>query len=364
MIHAQGRLLFTNTTGARLVGADNPAQLVGRFISEFVHPDDRRMVNERIKLLEAGHSVPFVEEKWLRLDGSVVDVAVAATPVVLRDDGERPAVQVIALDITGHKQHERELARWNAELEHRVAERTAQLEAANQELEAFSYSVSHDLRAPLRHIDGFVEILQSHAVGQLDEEGRHHLQTIAEAAKKMGKLIDDLLAFSRMSRLRMNKRSVDLGTLVQEILRPLQRDLKGRQVEWIIGDLPQVEADLDMLRQVLFNLIDNALKYTRTRSVARIEIGATTAADEITFFIRDNGVGFDMRYIDKLFGVFQRLHRSNEFEGTGVGLANVRRIIHRHGGRTWAEGSVNAGATFYFSLPRPTTPPASPPSPS
>jgi light-regulated signal transduction histidine kinase (bacteriophytochrome) len=306
--------------------------------------------------------VPLAEEKWLRLDGRVVEVAVAAAPVVLPGNGGQPLVQVIALDITGHAHHERELVRWNAELEHRVNERTAQLEAANQELEAFSYSVSHDLRAPLRHIDGFVEILRSHAAGQLDEEGRRHLQTIAQAAKRMSKLIDDLLTFSRMSRLRMSIRRVPPGTLVQDILHSAQPDLKGRRVEWIIGDLPEVDADPDMLRQAFFNLIDNALKYTRPRTVARIEIGATTAADEITFFIRDNGVGFDMRYVSKLFGVFQRLHRSTEFEGTGVGLANVRRIIHRHGGRTWAEGSVDAGATFYFSLPRPGT--ASPPQPS
>jgi light-regulated signal transduction histidine kinase (bacteriophytochrome) len=239
-----------------------------------------------------------------------------------------------------------------AELERHVAERTRQLEAANQELEAFAYSVSHDLRAPLRHIDGFVAILQSHASAQLDEEGRQQLQLIAEAARHMGKLINDLLEFSRWSRVKLSKRPVKLSSLVEETVRQAQRHLKGRRVEWIIDELPQVEADPNLLRQVLVNLIDNALKYTRTREIARIEIGSVTDPNETVFFIRDNGVGFDMRHGEKLFGVFQRLHRASEFEGTGVGLANVRRIIHRHAGRVWAEGAVDEGAAFFFSLPR------------
>ena len=226
------------------------------------------------------------------------------------------------------------------------------MEAANNELEAFSYSVSHDLRAPLRHIDGFVDILQTSAASKLDGESQEHLRTIAEAAKQMGKLIDDLLTFSRMSRVRVKKRTVSLARLVEEARSHLQRETAGRDMDWIIGDLPAVQADPDLLRQVMINLVGNALKYTRTRKNARIEMGSTSTDGEIIFFIRDNGVGFDMRYVDKLFGVFQRLHRATEFEGTGVGLANVRRIIHRHGGRTWAEGAVNKGATFYFSLPK------------
>ncbi len=245
-----------------------------------------------------------------------------------------------------------QMARWNVELEQRVAERTAQLEAANQELEAFSYSVSHDLRTPLRHIDGFVEMLRTGAAADLDRESQELLRMIADAAKRMGKLIDDLLAFSHTSRLKMSKRKVSLKNLVREARRHLEREAGGREVEWIIGDLPQVEGDPDMLRQALINLMSNALKYTRASSPARIEISARSADEEIVFVIRDNGAGFDMQYADRLFGVFQRLHRDTEFEGTGIGLANVRRIIHRHGGRTWAEGSVNHGATFYFSLPK------------
>ena len=250
------------------------------------------------------------------------------------------------------QRREEAIGRWNAELERRVAERTAQLEAANQELEAFSYSVSHDLRAPLRHIEGFVEILQTSAVEKLDEESRQHLDTIARASRQMGKLIDDLLAFSRMSRSAMNKKPVSLANLVEEVAHHAREQLKEREIEWVIGNFPDVLADPEMLRQVLVNLIDNALKYTRTRKPARIELGARETENEVIFHIRDNGVGFDMHYLDKLFGVFQRLHRASEFEGTGVGLANVRRIIHRQGGRTWAEGAVNQGATFYFSLPK------------
>ena len=250
------------------------------------------------------------------------------------------------------RKSQEQIARWNAELEQRIAERTTQLEAANQELEAFSFSVSHDLRSPLRHIEGFVEILQSGAASSLDKESQDHLRAIADAARLMGRLINDLLAFSRTSRTKMRKRNFSIQNLVREARRHLQHETKGRNVEWIIGDLPEVEGDQNMLRQALFNLVSNALKYTRTRALARIEIGSSSTDTEVIFFVRDNGAGFDMKYVDKLFGVFQRLHRADEFEGTGIGLANVRRIIYRHGGRTWAEGSVNRGATFYFSLPR------------
>lgn len=204
----------------------------------------------------------------------------------------------------------------------------------------------------MRHIDGFVDILRSGAAARLDKESQEHLRTIADAARQMGRLIDDLLAFSRTSRARMSKRSVSLQNLVQEALRHVEREADERDVEWIIGDLPVVEGDPNMLRQALVNLMSNALKYTRTRALARIEIGALPAEKETVIFVRDNGVGFDMQYANKLFGVFQRLHRANEFEGSGIGLANVRRIIHRHGGRTWAEGAANRGATFYFSLPK------------
>jgi len=225
------------------------------------------------------------------------------------------------------------------------------LQAANKELEAFSYSVSHDLRAPLRHIDGYAALLAKSAGQGLNEKAQRYLQTISDSAKQMGQLIDDLLVFSRMGRQEMLHTTVDLNQLVKTVIHDLRLDLQGKTISWTIGPLPEVPGDPAMLRQVYMNLISNAVKFTATRPVPRIEIGAKERAGEVDLFVSDNGVGFDMQYVNKLFGVFQRLHRNEEFEGTGIGLANVRRIIHRHGGRTWAEGALDQGATFHFSLP-------------
>jgi signal transduction histidine kinase len=243
-----------------------------------------------------------------------------------------------------------EIQKMNAELEKKVQERTSELSAANQELEAFSYSVSHDLRAPLRHLDGFTELLKQGQKERLDEKGKRQLEVIGQAAKKMGTLIDELLIFSRMGRQEMLRTSVPMRTVVSEALEHLEQAYANRQVELIISDMRQVEADPAMMRLVWVNLISNALKYSGTRERARIEIDSYDTPTEQVFFIRDNGVGFDMKYADKLFGVFQRLHSEREFEGTGIGLANVRRIVSRHGGRTWAESVLGEGSTFYFSL--------------
>jgi len=253
-------------------------------------------------------------------------------------------------DVDELKRVEAEIKTLNAELEQRVAERTAELEAANKDLEAFSYSVSHDLRAPLRAVNGFAGIVLEDFGRQIPEEGRRHLERIRNGGQRMGRLIDDLLAFSRLNRQSVNRQSVDSARLVREALDELKPQREGRQLELRIAELPPCQADPALLKQVWVNLLSNAIKYSRDRAPAVVEIGARQEERENVFFVRDNGAGFDMQYGNKLFGVFQRLHRADQFEGTGVGLAIVRRIVQRHGGRVWAEGKVDQGATFYFTL--------------
>jgi signal transduction histidine kinase len=247
------------------------------------------------------------------------------------------------------------LVTWFSAVRRRVERELLQyrdeLEASNKELEAFAYSVSHDLRAPVRHMVGFTELLQRSSASLLSDKSQRYVMVILESAKRMGNLIDDLLAFSKISRVETQKTLVNLDQLVKEVLGEVRQETNGRDIVWRIYPLPVCYGDRSMLRLALVNLVSNAVKFTRPRAQAEIEIGFTDQKqDQVVVFIRDNGVGFDMKYVNKLFGVFQRLHRPEEFEGTGIGLATVQRIVHRHGGRVWAEGLVDRGATFYFSL--------------
>jgi hypothetical protein len=291
-----------------------------------------------------------------RSDGSVIDVEVTRRHM---DLGERPVVLALANDVTtrlaaerGMRESRAQLERLNAELEGRVAERTAALEAANRELEAFSYSVSHDLRAPLRAVDGFAAVLEEDYAAELPGEAQRYLTLVRHSAQQMGQLIDDLLTFSRIGRQSISPTRVDMNELARGVVDETRRQQQERAIEVVIDSLPPAVGERSLLKQVLANYVQNAVKFTRNREAARIQIGHHFANGETAYFVRDNGVGFDMRYVDKLFGVFQRLHSADEFEGTGVGLAIVQRIIQRHGGRVWAEGAVNDGATFYFTLPR------------
>jgi len=332
-------------------------EILGQSLADTIIPPRYREAHRRgLKHFLATEEGPVLNKRIeitaLRRDGREFPVELAITPIRLAG---HHIFSAFVRDITERKQAEGEIRRLNESLEHRVQERTAQLEAVNNELEAFTYSVSHDLRAPLRHINGFADMLRQDSSSVLTESSRRYLEIISVAARQMGTLIDDLLVFSRMGRSEMRRSLVNIGELVAEVMREMARDTQGRNIEWKIDTLPEAQVDQAMLKQVWVNLLSNAVKYTRHRDRAEIRIGCRqNSADELEFSVQDNGAGFDMQYAGKLFGVFQRLHQAEEFEGTGIGLANVQRIILRHGGRTWAEGKVNEGATFYFTLPNTT----------
>lgn len=289
-----------------------------------------------------------------RIVRPIEDIAASARAINAGDLSRRVAIQsrdelgVLAIAFNGMTTQLKALI---DDLEKRVRERTQKLEAANNELEAFSYTVSHDLRAPLRQIDGYVDLLTSSCRADLDEKGLHFLDAIVDSTRQMRELINDLLQFSRIGRAEMRMEAVDMNQVLQEALASVQESCSGRAIEWIVGMMPVVRGDSILLRQVWINLLGNAVKFTRAKESARIEVGCSEHEREIVFVVADNGAGFDMKYADKLFNVFQRLHSEDEFEGSGIGLAIVRRIVERHGGRIWAEGEEGRGAKFSFTLP-------------
>ena len=343
------QVLYVNPAFEELTGRTCESFFENRdIVVDAIHPDDKEGVTKALE--QRFEDVPFDKEhRIIHLDGSVRWVSSRIFPV-RNEAGEVYRWASIMEDITERKRAEEKIHKLNDELEQRVEERTSQLEAANRELEAFSYSVSHDLRAPLRAIDGYSRILIEDYAPQLSDEVARLLGRVKINTQQMGQLIDDLLSFSRLSRQPINRQTINTTDLVRQVLDILQDELKGRDVEIEIGELPVCQGDPALLKQVWINLLSNAFKFTLERQVARIEIGCEEREGEQVYFVKDNGVGFDMQYVDKLFGVFQRLHRSEEYEGTGVGLAIVQRIIHRHGGRVWTEAKLNDGATFFFTL--------------
>ena len=344
----QATVIEANTAFLEFTGR-KPGEVRGRALEQIglFRPAD----NAKLRAALAESARAEFQNMAVRLPGGQE----ASCRVLLRScrSGGRPYVELRLNDASRRARRVDEVRRQNELLEQRVAERTAELEQTNEELEAFSYSVSHDLRTPLRHVLGFAALLRQEAGSAPDGAESRHLESITSAAERMSELIDDLLAFSRISRSELHKRAVDLGELLQAVRHDLRCETEGRDIEWVIHPLPVVHADHSLLRQAVVNLVSNALKFTAPRKIARIEIGASSLdPGETVVYIRDNGVGFDPQYSGKLFGVFQRLHHGREFEGTGIGLANVRRIVQRHGGRVWAEGKAGDGATFYFALPR------------
>jgi PAS domain S-box-containing protein len=378
LVDIQGKLMEVNDAYCRLSGYTKQ-ELLNMNISELETNTETTAHLQKLKVLREDR----FESKHRRKDGTVYDLEIS---VQYRDD-EGGQMVVFLRDITEQKQSEenilasqaklsealevsnrsrktllsvledqrraqQEINTLNAELEHRVEQRTEQLEAANKELEAFSYSISHDLRAPLRHINGFISLFLENKKTAITEEELGYLNIVSNSAKEMGDLIDALLSFSRLNRAEIQKTLLNSSSMISQLQEMFTEEFKSRKIEIQVNELPLINGDYQLIKQVWMNLLSNAIKYTSKKEVAKIEIGSLEYDSEVVFFVKDNGAGFNMKYGDKLFGVFQRLHKPRDFEGIGIGLANVNRIITRHGGRCWAEGELGQGAAFYFSLPK------------
>jgi PAS domain S-box-containing protein len=349
-----GHFLIWNDSANKLMGrkvSNLPTEQWTPYYKVFLPDEITPYPPDRLPLVRALHGESVQVELMVEHPDCANRVCLEVTARPLNDNqGNLRGGVAVLRDITQRKADEREIQQLNNELEQRVLDRTAQLEVANKELEAFSYSVSHDLRAPLRHITGFTQILLEKFGPTLDPSAQRYLNRIHAGTQKMGLLVDELLNLARVGRHALNRRPIQLNAIVAEVIAILQPDISGRQVEWIVADLPTVACDPILVKQIFQNLLANALKFTRSRTSTIIEVGCGEKDGQTVFRVRDNGIGFNMKYVDKLFGVFQRLHRAEDFEGTGIGLATVQRIVNKHGGRVWAEGELDKGAAFHFTL--------------
>ncbi|MDD5036339.1 MAG: ATP-binding protein [Methylococcaceae bacterium] len=346
-ISPEGRITDVNQATEEVTGLARDELIGSDFTAYFTEPEQARRGYRQVLAQGQVRDYPL---SIRHVTGRITDVVYNAS-LFRNEAGEVQGVFAAARDITERKRAEEQLVKYRDHLEELVRLRTTEIETVNKELEAFAYSVSHDLRVPLRAVDGFSRILLEDYQGTLDAEGQRLLNVVRDNAQKMGRLIDDILAFSRMGRKEMRFSEVDLEVLSREAFDELQPQAQERDLRLDVHPLPIARGDPSLLRQVIINLIGNAIKFTRPRSKARIEVGAQADERETVYYVKDNGAGFDMQYADKLFGVFQRLHGGGEFEGTGIGLAIVKRVIERHGGRVWAEGKVGEGATIFFALP-------------